>query len=439
MRGKPFEGEHVSPFYYLELDSNRGNFFGLGNPKTYDGQYGVSTEHFETFKKLRHNRVVAFPPRSRIYIPKHVTIPRSKLRSFARESDSTITQKLESASCMVVDFFWLYQMGCFWYGGVDRKTYTYYEVEDANGDSQFLTKQAWDSMERNYPSDFTLIRPVRSLGYRRKAEVEAMDHLVSCLLERPDIPVVSYDHINDKLANNPLDNMDQPIKMVTMVMNTTDLSIAMLALEFISNLHPNKDRLLVWSLVLCMHSLQKSGEFRNKFKSVLHYNVMDRFLQKVGYIYLSGSDPGISSNHADVHCNTANKDPEQALAYAMRRVMYIIYSYGNGKSVPKAPLWLTKWWIEYMLTKYMQSRPSALNAKSVSKEDKVREAAYWITNTKSMQAINTFSDVLDLDIFTLLHYLVENYEQTQQSSWSPVGEEVCRKAKTPISSYRDEP
>lgn len=436
MKGQPFSGKHIFPFYYSQLDSNQGNFFGLGSPIVYDGKYGMLPQHFDTFKKLRHNRIEAFPPRSRIYVPKHVTLPRAKLRAFARKSDSTITQKLESASCMIVDFFWLYNMGHTWdsyYG--DQKTPMYYNVTDSQGKDHFLTERAWESIELTFPNDFTLTDPIRALGSGRKSEVEAMEHLIECLEERPDIPVVSYDNVNDNLANNPLDSMDQPIKMIRMVMNTTDLNTAMLSLEFISNLHPNKDRILVWSLVICMHALQKTGDFRNRFTSVLHYNVMERFLQKVGYIHLDNSCPTKSTQYADTFCETGREDAELSMARAIRQVITILNVNGNSKPKPKAPMWMAKWWIEYTLTEYLSNHKDVFDSTTTSKKDKVLKAAYAMTDTGSKSGVDVFSEVLDLDIFTLLHYLVENYEQTKQRSWSPVGEDMCQKAKTPLSIY----
>lgn len=453
---KPYEdGDHVHPFtpYKGWTKPSYGNqqspAYELEELNSWDGDfYKVKLEHWDLLKdSYEKNMIRVLPKKARIYFPKHVRFPRARFREWAKKEKHAITRSIEKADAMVVDSFFLFKMRCrYTYNKQIEKTSIWRVLRFGSQEFHVRGGLAKRRLEEysNLVMDHQKWREVRN---RSKWEVEGLDHLIECLIHHPNIPIISYDWLNNRVCNEDIDNMSEVIDLVKLAKASTGQSALPLSLNFVASLHSEKYDALLWVLNNIFNQLRQGNSI---FSSTLYYSLFVRHMEKMSYQYL-GQSP-LRDNA--VYWRTTPEDAEQDISATIRGLLRTLACRQSGQfKTPTLPRFVSEWFVRERLMDYLHPDNRNGNAFSdsyiVSNEtvqnriDRVAKHFYADNyagrNIEYQVMLTTATEFLGFDFHRLLRYLVEKFdEQEKQIAGSQLGTEVCGEAETYLSKHRDQ-
>lgn len=440
-RGEAYEtlvrSEWMKKGSYEEFQSYSWNGWGV--------EYGVNPQIFDDLvNRLRKNKTTNLQ-NARVFFPKHVTFPRSKFRYFAKSFGGSITRKLELATVMVVDFFFLYKL-VRKYDEVQRNAYLF-QAEMDEGHYHWITEQTaavCRSKNMEFERCGPLIQPFANDV--TKASLDGWEHLVECIKQRPDVPIVSFDYLNNNVAGAEVVDMREYLQICQMVANASKREEMQMPLTLISSMNPKKYEIPIWVIMALIHSSRSHSRWSKGTN--LYYNVVYRHMEKVAKIYFGKHWYSAACFYG--HRFHTNSNVEESVYNMFKTILVSILNTGR-KAIDGLPNYFVHWYLKHALKKYVDSGKFTnvfLYPGRMSIEDKIHNFLLDLipgmnnvdVSVPLDERFDKLSRCLNLDIVYLSRYLIQNYdEQTESSSGPQLGTGLCEKAESNFSQHRDKP
>ena len=216
------------------------------------------------------NKVTAVPNGAAVYIPKHVTYPRTHLRTFLKTINARIVRDPEKADIAVFDPLWLRDLNT----DLDSAHIVAYDLDTDEEIEGIVSKH--NQLLKSVP--YYKLNYVESypLEWATKKDITGFENLIDTL--KFDLDWISYDDLHKQEAGGSVMSFDIMQNLARTMVNTNYHENAEMFLGAMSRYHyaDNLLQLTVLLLVIRLRCMFQNWDVKPLFRSAYYYNLLER-------------------------------------------------------------------------------------------------------------------------------------------------------------------
>lgn len=230
-------------------------------------------------KHIMENKITFVPSGAKVFIPKHITYPRSHLRSFLLETKGSIKRHVHSADLAVYDPDIIDSLV------TDQIRYQI-NVYDRENDTEVLRLSTQKSVN-------TSVIPitVESKGYRyltvHKYEEEYLDDLLETIKTNPEIQWISYDDLHRSICKGRVMTDNEFRSILNLYSSGKSANYETASAMASRYAYEDNEVYLTKLLLFVFYKSIFKWSFKNIYNSTFYYNLLKRYPTKINKKYFA--------------------------------------------------------------------------------------------------------------------------------------------------------